>query len=418
VTQAVPRLVDHLFRHEAGRLSAALVRLLGPANLDLAEDVVQETLCHALEAWKLGRVPDNPAAWLRSAAKNRALDLVRRQRTRMRFAPDLAHAFASEQTLVPAVDAAFSEDALAEEQLRMMFACCDARLAPEAQVALVLKLLCGFGVGELAQAFLCSPVAMEKRLARGKAALRRSGTLAEVPGPQLQRRLEAVLDALYLLFNEGYHGAHAELAVRADLCAEAIRLGRLLAAHEATARPQTFALLALMCLHGARLPGRLDTAGVPIPLEEQDRALWDRALAREGAAWLARAGAEPPTALLLEAAIAAEHCFAPSFAETDWRAIVTLYDALLAQRSSPVVALNRAIALAQIEGPERGLAELRAIEGRERLARYPFYSAALGELHRRAGHREDAAEEFRRAVRLARSSAEKHYFRRKLAEVS
>ena len=173
-----------------------------------------------------------------------------------------------------------------------------------------------------------------------------------------------------------------------------------------------------MCLHGARLPGRLDTAGVPIPLEEQDRALWDRALAREGAAWLARAGAEPPTALLLEAAIAAEHCFAPSFAETDWRAIVTLYDALLAQRSSPVVALNRAIALAQIEGPERGLAELRAIEGRERLARYPFYSAALGELHRRAGHREDAAEEFRRAVRLARSSAEKHYFRRKLAEVS
>ena len=405
-------VVEHLFRHEAGRLSAALVRVLGPANLDLAEDVVQETLCHALEVWKMGRLPDNPAAWLRTAARNRALDLLRRQRTRTRLSPELQ---GSTEDLAPAVDAAFTEDALRAEQLRMMFACCDARLQPAVQVALVLKLLCGFGVDEVAHAFLASPAAIEKRLARGKTALRRSGALADLAGPQLTRRLEAVLDALYLLFNEGYHGAHPELAIRAELCAEAIRLARLLTEDEATAQPRTFALLALFCLHAARLPGRTDSQGALLPLEEQDRSAWDRALAEEGVRWLGRAASAPPTALLLEAAIAAEHCLAPSFAETDWRAIVSLYDALYAQHPTPVVALNRAIALAQLEGPERGLKELRELAGRERLARYPFYPAALGELHLRAGHAVQAAEEFRRALRLARSPAERSYFQRKLA---
>ncbi len=405
-------VVEHLFRHEAGRLAAALVRVLGPANLDLAEDVVQETLCHALEVWKMGRVPDNPAAWLRASARNRALDLLRRQRTRTRLAPEVAQLHGE---LAPAVDAAFTDDALRVEQLRMMFACCDARLRPAVQVALVLKLLCGFGVDEVAHAFLASPAAIEKRLARGKAALRRAGALADLSDPQLARRLEAVLDALYLLFNEGYHGAHPEMAVRAELCAEAIRLARALAEDPATAQPRTFALLALMCLHAARLPGRLDARGALVPLEEQDRSAWDRALAAEGARWLSRAVSEPPTALLLEAAIAAEHCFAPSFAATDWRAIVTLYDALYAQHPTPVVALNRAIALAQVDGPERGLEELQALPGRDRLARYPFYFAALGELHLRAGRAREAAEEFRRALRLARSPAERRHFQRKLA---
>ncbi|MFL5309709.1 MAG: RNA polymerase sigma factor [Myxococcales bacterium] len=409
---AVPGLVDHLFRHEAGRLAAALVRVLGPANLELAEDVVQETLCHALEVWKMGRVPDNPAAWLRAAARNRALDLLRRQHVRARLVPDVSRL---QDEPAPAVDAAFTEDAVREEQLRMMFACCDARLQPPVQVALVLKLLCGFGVGEVAQAFLASPAAIEKRLARGKAALRRAGALADLADPRLARRLDAVLDALYLLFNEGYHGAHPELAVRADLCAEAIRLARLLAENAATAQPPTFALLALMCLHAARLPGRLDAQGALVPLEEQDRSAWDRALAAEGAQWLSRAVSEPPTALLLEAAIAAEHCFAPTFAETDWKSIAALYDALYAQRPTPVVALNRAIALAQVHGPERGLLELQALPGRERLVRYPFYPAALGELHLRAGHAREAADEFRKALRLARSPAERSYFQRKLA---
>jgi len=408
-------VVEHLFRHEAGRLSAALVRVLGPANIDLAEDVVQETLCHALETWKLGRVPDNPAAWLRAVARNRALDVLRRQKTRTRVAPELARLG---EELAPAVDAAFTEDAMRDEQLRMMFACCDARLQQPVQVALILKLLCGFGVGEVAQAFLASPAAIEKRLARGKAALRRPGALADLADPVVARRLDAVLDALYLLFNEGYHGAHPELAVRADLCAEAIRLGRLLAQNPATALPPTFALLALMCLHAARLPGRLDADGALVPLEEQDRSTWDRALAAEGAQWLSRAASAPPTPLLLEAAIAAEHCFAPAFARTDWAGIVALYDALYAHKPSPVVALNRAIALAQLEGPERGLLELQSLAGRERLARYPFYPAALGDLHLRAGHHREAAEQFQRALRLARSPAERLHFQRKLEQTT
>jgi RNA polymerase sigma-70 factor (ECF subfamily) len=405
-------LVDHLFRHEAGRLAAALVRILGPANVDLAEDVVQETLCHALETWKLGRVPANPAAWLRTAARNRALDLVRRGRTRARLAPDIAR---MHEDPAESVDAAFTDEALDEQQLRMMFACCDARLKSPVQIALILKLLCGFGMGEIAQAFLASAAAIEKRLARGKAALRRVRALRDLSDPQVERRLDAVLDALYLLFNEGYHGGHAELAVRAELCAEALRLARLLPEHPTTAQPRTFALLALMCLHAARLPARVDDRGALIPLEEQDRSKWDRDLAAEGAQWLSRAAAEPPTPLLLEAAIAAEHSFAPSFAETDWRAIAALYDALYAQKPSPVVGLNRAIARGQLEGPERALSELQSLPGRERLVRYPFYAAALGELHRRAAHGAEAAEQFRRALRLARSPAEREYFERKLA---
>ena len=187
MTQTVPRLVDHLFRHEAGRLSAALVRVLGPANLDLAEDVVQETLCHALEVWKMGRVPDNPAAWLRTSARNRALDLLRRLRTRTRLLPELS---LLQDDVAPAVDAAFTEDALREEQLRMMFACCDARLQPAVQVALVLKLLCGFSVGEVAQAFLASPAAIEKRLLRGKAALRRILPVDGFVSPRLGIRFQ------------------------------------------------------------------------------------------------------------------------------------------------------------------------------------------------------------------------------------
>lgn len=405
-----------LFRRESGRMTAALVRLFGPHNLPLAEDVVHDALCRALEVWKFNGVPENPGAWLMAAAKNRAIDVLRRERSQRSKQGDLEYAIASEAALRPAVDDAFAAEALRDDQLRMMFACCHARLAEEVQVALVLNLLCGFGVGEIAAAFLVSEAAMEKRLQRGKQVLGESRGLPEVTPARVAENLPTVHGALYLLFNEGYHGNQPVETVRVELCAEAIRLGALLAESPLIATPATHALLALMCLVAARLPGRLDAAGDLVPLRDQDRGTWDAALLRLGTAELnASATGEEISPFHLEAAIAYEHTVAPSHAATRWDRIVGLYDALQAMRPSPVVALSRAIAVGELEGPERALEELARIEGRARLERSPFYAAAVGEEQLRAGRLADARTSLQAALALARSPAERRHLERRLA---
>jgi RNA polymerase sigma factor (sigma-70 family) len=411
-----PQLVEHLFRHEAGRMLSALVRLLGLHNLELAEDVVQETLVRALERWRFGGVPEQPAAWLMLTARNLAIDVVRRERSARRFAPDLSYQLDSEWTLVCTVEELFVESEIRDDQLRMMFACCHPRLAPEAQVALMLKVLCGFGTREIARAFLTEDAAMEKRLARGKQALRETGTLYEIRSEAaIVDRLDAVLAALYLLFNEGYHGSHAEAPVREELCMEAMRLLTMLLEHAAAAVPRAVALLALMCFHAARLRTRLDDAGGLILLETQERGRWDAGLIRRGVELLERASeGDDVSEFHLEAAIAAKHCLAARYDETDWRGIVGLYDLLLRVKPTPIVALNRAIALGQVDGPEAGLAALLAIPG-DGLAGYPFFAAAMGEMHRRAGRPQQAAEHYRAAIALARSPAEADVFRQRLA---
>jgi RNA polymerase sigma factor (sigma-70 family) len=406
-----------LFRRESGRMTSALVRLFGPHNLPLAEDVVHDALCRALEVWKYSGIPDNPAAWLMTAAKNRAIDVLRRERSQRDKAGDLEYAIASEAALRPAVEDAFADDALRDEQLRMMFACCHARLAEEVQVALVLNLLCGFGVGEIAGAFLVSEAAMEKRLQRGKHVLGESRGLPEVTPERVAENLETVHGALYLLFNEGYHGNQPVETVRVELCAEAIRLGALLAGAPGIATPATHALLALMCLVAARLPGRLDPNGDLVPLREQDRGTWDQALVRLGIAELnTSATGDEISPFHLEAAIAYEHTIAPAHAETNWTRIVTLYDSLRAVRPSPVVALSRAIAVGELEGPLRALEELAEIPDRERLERSPFYAAAVGEEQLRAGELEGARTSFKTALTLARSPAERRYLELRLTK--
>jgi RNA polymerase sigma-70 factor (ECF subfamily) len=295
-----------------------------------------------------------------------------------------------------------------DDQLRMMFACASPSVPPEAQVAVILKYLCGFGVGEIAQAFLTSPAAVEKRLARAKRTLKRAA-IVELPGAKAaSRRLDSVQQALYLLFSEGYHGSHPERAVREELCAEALRLASLLSDHPATASPSTFALLALLCLHAARLPSRIDDAGSLVLLEAQDRSRWSRPLIEEGIRCLGRSAEGPEiTPLHLEAAIAAHHARAASFAETDWPAIADLYSKLLELRPSPVVALNRAIAIGRVVGPDEGLRELDRIRGGRRLKNYPFLEAAAGDLHQRAGRIREAKVHFGRAVALARNESER-----------
>jgi predicted RNA polymerase sigma factor len=394
---------------------SALTRIFGVHNLALAEDVVQDAFCRALEVWKIRGVPENPSAWLMATAKNRALDVVRRERTARTFAPEIGRLLETEWTITPVVDEAFAAHTIRDEQLRMMFSCCHPRLPEEAQVALILNILCGFGANEIASAFLTRRAATEKRISRGKRALAGAKRLFDLADAEFAARLSAVRRALYLLFNEGYHGASAESAVRVELCNEAMRLTALLCEHPPADSPETNALAALMCLHAARLPARLDAAGDLSPLLDQDRSRWDTRLISQGLALLERSAAgQNLTAYHVEAAIAAAHASASSVHETDWTSIVWLYDRLMTIAPSPVVALNRAIAIAQRDGPERGIEALHAIADHGRLDRYPFYPAALGELELRRGNPQAARTHFSAALALARSPMERRSLEKRL----
>jgi len=405
----VTELHEHLFRREAGRLVATLTRIFGVEHLALAEDVVQDAFCRALEVWPFRGVPDNPSAWLMATAKHRALDVLRRERTARTLAPELARVLEPDEPL-------FTEESIRDDQLRMMLSCCHPRLSEAAQVALMLHVLCGFSVDEVAGAFVSTHAGVEKRLTRAKHVLAESRQLFEIAdGADFAARLPAVHRALYLLFNEGYHGASPEVAVRAELCREALRLTGLLLEHRVGATPATYALAALMCLDAARLPARLDAAGHLNMLAGQDRARWDPDLMAEGQRLLERSASGPElTEYHLEAAIAAVHGSAPRLEDTNWAQIVSLYEALLALRPSPVVALNRAIAIAQRDGPERGLEEIAAIADRDRLGRYPFYHAALGELELRRGRGAPARAHFAAALALARNSMERQFLEQRM----
>jgi RNA polymerase sigma-70 factor (ECF subfamily) len=402
-------LDGNFFRTEAGRLVAALTRVFGVRELALAEDVAQEAFCRALDVWKVHGIPNNPSAWLMTTAKNVAIDVIRRRRTAQTFAPELGRLLESEWTLRPAIDEAFSVETIRDEQLRMMFTCCHPQLSSHVQVALVLNVLCGFSAAEIAEAFLITRAAAEKRIARGKRALRSAPQLFDLDDDALGARLSAVRQVVYLLFNEGYHGASTP--VRAELCGEAIRLAGLLRAHPCTAGPATSALASLMCLNAARLPLRVDAAGELNQLASQDRALWDHRLVAEGLALLEESAAgDTLTAHHVEAAIAAVHARATSVESTEWSEVVSLYDRLMEIAPSPVVALNRAIAIGQRDGPERGLEALLAIPGSDRLAHYPFHPAALGELELRRDDPKAARTHFEAARALARNDTERRFF--------
>ena len=404
-------LSEHLFRHDAGRMVATLTRIFGTHNLALAEDVVQDAFCRAFEVWRIRGVPENPSAWLMATAKNRAIDVLRRERTARSFEPELSRLIQSEWTLAPGIKELFAQDAIKDDLLRMMFSCCHPRLGEDAQVALMLHILCGFSVEEVAGAFVSTHSAIEKRLSRSKKVLAASKKLFDVSASaEFRSRLPAVQRTLYLLFNEGYHGASAQSAVRADLCHEAMRLTAVLLEHPLGGIPATYALAALMHLDAARLPARTDSAGNLSSLFNQDRSQWDSQLITEGQRLLDLSATGPDLSEYhVEAAIAWVHASAASAAETDWQQIVSLYDMLKAIRPSPVVALNRAIAIGQHEGPARGLEQVLAIADRDRLDSYPFYFAALGEFEFRRGRYEQAHEQFRKALELARNPMERHF---------
>ena len=395
---------------------SVLTRIFGVHNLTLAEDVVQDAFCRALEVWSFRGVPENPSAWLMATAKNRALDVLRRRRTALTFEPELGRMLESEWTLAPTIEELFEPKAIQDDVLRMMFSCCHPRLKEEAQVALILHILCGFSVSEIAEAFVSPHPTIEKRITRSKKVLATSKKLFDVTSPEeTSQRLPAVHRALYLLFNEGYHGSSPTATIREELCREAMRLTSILLTHPQGAIPATYALAALMSLDASRMSGRVDASGHLQSLFEQDRSQWDQQLVSEGLSLLElSAQGSALTEYHLEAAIASVHVRAARAEETDWKTIVSFYDKLLAIRRSPIVGLNRAIAIAQFEGPERGLEELGKIADRDRLVAYPFYFAALGEFELRMGRFAVARERFLAAAALARSPMERNFFNQRL----
>lgn len=412
--QDIPELVDHLFRREAGKMVSYLTRLFGLGRLNLAEDIVQDVLLQALRAWPAHGLPDNPTAWLMRAARNRAIDLLRRDD---QFRDIAAELHAIQLPSDDSSDLASFDREIQDDQLRLMFSCCHPELSTEVQVTLILKTLCGFSVGEIASALLASEDSIEKRLFRARTLFRESGTLVELTNAsEIPLRLEAVYQAIYLLFNEGYHGSHAATTVREDLCYEALRLALLLTEHPQGARPKTYALVALFCFHAARLSGRIDAAGDLVPLEEQGRSGWDRDLIGKGFEYLEQSVAEHELSEFhLEAAIACLHSGAENYAQTDWSQIKQLYDLLYQLKPTPIIALNRAIAIGQVSGPDQGLQELANIPGADKLASYLFYPAAQGEMHRLAGRLDHAQVYFETALRLARNPAETQFLERKIS---
>lgn len=403
-------LASDLFRHESARLLASLTRLLGPRHVALAEDVVQDTLVSALQAWRLG-MPDEPRAWLLRTARNKALDLLRRDRRIGRLSAELE--------AESAVDAALAPEDAPSNLLRMMFSCCADDVSVETHVTLILRYLAGFGPREIASAFLVDVQTIDRRLHRGRARLESLGRLHEVEDEgEVVERLPSVLCALYLLFNEGYHGSEPEHPVRGALCAEAIRLVELLLGTTTSARPEVHALQALFCLHAARLSTRLDAENVLLPLADQDRSRWDRSLIERGITHMAAsAEGDLVTRWHVEAGIACEHALATSVESTNWAKIVELYDRLAMLAPGPVVELNRAIAFAELSGPAAGESRLEALADDPKLRSYSFYWAARGDLSRRAGEAERARGHYGKAMELARNDAERRAYERRIASL-
>jgi len=411
---STPDLVEHYFRHEYGRLVALLVRRVGTSHLELIEDAAQGALLAALTAWVKSGVPDDPRAWLYRAAHNRMLEVIRNDRRRQNILGAVANEDRSEDE--PAVSSFAGE--VRDELLRMLFVCCDDAIPRDSRLVLALKTLCGFSAGEIAFRLFTTEANVYKRLARARERLREIGVDTQTPPLEsLRSRLPSVHAVLYLLFNEGYLSTHAEHAIRAELCEEAIRLATLLASHAVGEAPPTFALLALMHFHAARLAARQDATGGLLLLEEQDRGAWDAEHLQRGSMWLARAAeGDVFSRFHAEAGIAAEHCFAPSFAETRWNEIADLYAMLQRIDPSPIHTLNRAVAVAEDRGPRAGLATLEGVAPPAWLDGHYMWDAVLADLHHRAGNKAQADSHRELALSAAPTEAVRQLLQRRLTK--
>jgi len=401
--------IEDNWRGESRRVLATLIRLLG--DFDRAEEALNDAFLAAAEQWPREGVPANPRSWLVSAGRFKAIDRIRRKVRFDQIAVELAPA--EDDEMAP------EAEAIADDQLRLIFVCCHPQLPPDAQIALTLREACGLLTEEIAAAFLAKSSTIAQRIVRAKARIRDLALPYQVPEhDELLPRLDAVLRTIYLIFNEGYSASHGDRAVRVDLCAEAIRLTRLLRELLRQWEPEVEGLLALMLLQHARRAARTDGAGDIVLIADQDRTLWDRAEIAEGLVLVRQAMARPPmTGFVIEAAIAAVHAEAPTADATDWAQVVRLYDLLLQADNSPVIALNRAVAIAMRDGPERGLAEIDTVLAQGELAGFRYAHAARADLLRRLGRSEEARDVYLAALELTHQAAERRFIEGRIARL-
>ena len=404
---------DHLFRHEAGKMVAVLTRIFGFKNIEQAEDIVQDTMLRALETWKYGKMPANPRAWLYKAAKNKAIDIIRREQVKHKIENGISIMLKSEYTLSPTVNEMFTEHEIRDSQLRMMFACCHPSVSSEAQITLMLKTLCGLSTGEIANAFLTNEETIQKKLYRTKQKLRDENISLSYPGADsMPLRTEAVLKALYLLFNEGYNSSHSEKLIREDLCEEAMRLTILLLENPGTDLPQTRALLSLMCFQVSRFSARIDDKGYIVLLKDQDRSQWSKFFIDKGNEYLTSSAAGASVhEFHIEAAIASIHANAPSYKKTDWKAILGLYNTLLETSNNPMVRLNRCLVIGEVQGYEKAIAELKKMKELEETC---YYNSSLAEMYLKNGNKTEARTYFTKALSFTLSNTEKELMHRKI----
>jgi len=408
--------IDTLYRVDSGRILATLIRLLG--DFDLAEESMHEAFAAALSTWPKSGVPDNPRPWLISTARFKAIDTLRRRARFDASQDELARHLEAQWNLAEGSNATHGEeDFLEDDRLRLIFTCCHPALPPEGQIALTLREVCGLTTEEIARAFLVTPAALAQRIVRAKTKIRETPIPYEVPTPQeLPERLEAVLQVIYLVFNEGYSAAAGAEVTRAELTGEAIRLGRVL--NQLQPEPEVVGLLALMLLQESRRAARTSATGELILLENQDRTRWNREQIAEGVALLEKALKTGRFgSYTLQAAIAAVHAEAESSAATDWRQIVTLYDALVRIQPSPVVELNRAVAIAMSDGPEAGLAHIDAVLEQREMANYYLAHSARADMYRRLGRTAEARASYEKALALTQQEPERRFLAKRLDEL-
>jgi len=408
-TAPINHIVEHLFRHESGKLVAVLTKIFGPHNLQLAEDVAQDCLLKAMGTWKINGLPENPSAWLFTVARNKALDILRKEQRQKEFAATVSPLLRSEYSLTSTVTEYMNPGNIDDDQLRMMFTCCHPALNMESQVALILKTLCGFSVTEIARAFISNNDTIEKRLYRARQKLKEEKILFEIPtGNEKEQRLENVLTAIYLLFNEGYSSTQHEDLIRKDLIEESYRLCELLRRNSETKTSEVLSLLALMSFTHARSNARLDAEGNILLLPAQDRKKWDQHLIEKGVEYIKEAGLfNTVNTYLLEAAIAYEHSIAASYEQTNWEHIINFYNLLYQLNPTPIIALNRAIGIAELHGAEVGIQSIKEIQPSDGLQQFYLYHATLGELYARLNDKEKAFQFLSEASNLTSSPAQR-----------
>jgi RNA polymerase sigma factor (sigma-70 family) len=412
----VTQLVDHLFRHETGKLTAVLTRIFGSHNLELAEDVVQDSLLEAINVWNYKGVPENPTAWIYKVAKNKALNIVNREKYKREYTSEAAHFLRSEWTANAALENLFSESEIQDDQLRMMFTCCHPSVSSDSQVSLTLKTLCGFSIPEIAKAFLTTDENINKRLKRARQTIRENSVAFEVPeGSQFDVRIDAVLQTIYLLFNEGYSASKGNDIIRYELCGEAIRLAQIIINNPIIKqRSNVYACLALMYLNASRFKARTNEKGEILTMAEQDRSLWDKDLMQKGFYYLDQASNQNISVYHILATISAYHCTAPNFESTDWASILSLYDKLLLVDHSPVVMLNRTIALEKVSGPKKALEELEKLKDHPALKTYHLLYSTEAEFFMHLNKFKEAARALQTAIDLSPLQAEKELLQKKL----